>query len=420
MENTALDPISPVKQGPAGDSPGFSSALDDAMARPGQRDGVNAGRQESAESGKAVPSEAQSRPEKTTRSPAKDDAQEQVPEPETADAKQPPESTPPVAMKTGRDATPPEVTESGPDTLVPAAAEAGLDKVPVTTVATGPSGGGQLPAGVAAGSASGNAETMQAVALTPRQPAGVPQQAGPIPSMPGQAQAGAAPADSQAGQLPQGTVDGLELSAPAASSASNRVDVTLLVALWRRSVGPQADASQPAARIDPAQVAVPVTATAAHASGASTGLPTLAVDTPLSGANWQQAMGERIQWLVGQRLQGAEIRLNPAHLGPMEVKVQFHNDQANIQFLSSHQVVRDALEAALPRLRDMLNDQGVELLNVDISDRSTTGHREDAGDGSRQAAGAASPQPADEDPVPDDTRRWSTPLIDANGVDLFV
>jgi hypothetical protein len=57
---------------------------------------------------------------------------------------------------------------------------------------------------------------------------------------------------------------------------------------------------------------------------------------------------------------------------------------------------------------------------VDISDRSTTGHREDAGDGSRQAAGAAYPQPADEDPVPDDTRRWSTPLIDANGVDLFV
>ncbi len=103
---------------------------------------------------------------------------------------------------------------------------------------------------------------------------------------------------------------------------------------------------------------------------ANSALPSVSVQVPLQQANWDQALGERIQWLMGQRLQGAQIKLNPAHLGPMEVRIQMQHDQASIQFTSAHAVVRDALEAALPRLRDMFESAGVQLVNVDVSGQS--------------------------------------------------
>jgi len=51
----------------------------------------------------------------------------------------------------------------------------------------------------------------------------------------------------------------------------------------------------------------------------------------------------------------------------MEVRIQVHNDQASVQFTAQHAVVREALEAALPRLRDMFEASGVQLVDVDVS-----------------------------------------------------
>jgi flagellar hook-length control protein FliK len=117
----------------------------------------------------------------------------------------------------------------------------------------------------------------------------------------------------------------------------------------------------------------------AGAAGSSA-LPSVSVPVPFQQANWDQALGERIQWLMGQRLQGAQIKLNPAQLGPMEVRIQMQHDQASIQFTSAHAVVRDALEAALPRLRDMFESAGVQLVNVDVSGQSLA-HQQAAPEG---------------------------------------
>ncbi|MCO6412075.1 MAG: flagellar hook-length control protein FliK [Thiogranum sp.] len=100
---------------------------------------------------------------------------------------------------------------------------------------------------------------------------------------------------------------------------------------------------------------------------ATGGAPAMVVGTPVGQENWDRALSERVQWLAGQGVQRAQIRLNPAHLGPMEVRIQVQNDQATVHFTSAHAVVREALEAALPRLREMLGSSGVELVNVDVS-----------------------------------------------------
>jgi flagellar hook-length control protein FliK len=94
--------------------------------------------------------------------------------------------------------------------------------------------------------------------------------------------------------------------------------------------------------------------------------------------------------MVGNKLQGAEIRLNPAHLGPMEVRVQIQNDQASISFTAQHGLVREALEAAIPRLREMLGESGLQLNNVTVSDQSLAEQRRQEAQSSfagRSAAG---------------------------------
>jgi flagellar hook-length control protein FliK len=127
----------------------------------------------------------------------------------------------------------------------------------------------------------------------------------------------------------------------------------------------------------------------AQASGpATSALATLSVNNPLAQGDWDQALGERIQWMVNRKMQGAQIRLNPAQLGPMEVRIQVQNDQASIQFSSAHSMVREALEAALPRLRDMFDASGVELVDVDVSGQSSAGEQRAGGEDGAVARGA--------------------------------
>ena len=133
-------------------------------------------------------------------------------------------------------------------------------------------------------------------------------------------------------------------------------------------------------RTESGMAAVTSPAVQASSSPATSTLATLSVNTPLAQGNWDQALGERIQWMVNQKMQGAQIRLNPAQLGPMEVRIQVQNDQASIQFNSAHSVVREALEAALPRLRDMFDASGVELVNVDVSGQPSAGEQRAGGE----------------------------------------
>ena len=99
-------------------------------------------------------------------------------------------------------------------------------------------------------------------------------------------------------------------------------------------------------------------------------LPTTTVETPFRQPGWDQALSERVLWASNQRLQSAEIKLNPPQLGPIEVRVQMHQDQAQVSFTAQHASVREALEAALPRLREMFSANGFDLVDVNVSQHS--------------------------------------------------
>ena len=99
-------------------------------------------------------------------------------------------------------------------------------------------------------------------------------------------------------------------------------------------------------------------------------LPALPVAPRVGSAEWGGAVGEKVVWMANQSHQVAELHLNPPNLGPLEVRLTISNDQASALFVSHHSAVREAIETALPRLREMLADNGITLGNVSVGAES--------------------------------------------------
>lgn len=94
------------------------------------------------------------------------------------------------------------------------------------------------------------------------------------------------------------------------------------------------------------------------------------ISTHMQDPQWQNDFSQRVNMLARNGSQTAEIRLNPANLGPIEVRVVMNDDQASISFTAQHGAVRDAIEASLPRLREMFSASGLQLADAQVSDQS--------------------------------------------------
>ncbi len=99
----------------------------------------------------------------------------------------------------------------------------------------------------------------------------------------------------------------------------------------------------------------------------------LPMETPLQSREWKEEFGERVRWLIGQKMQTAELKINPPHLGSVDIRIQVQNDQVSVQFQAAHAMVRDALEDSLPRLREILGNSGLDLVDVDVAQHPGTG-----------------------------------------------
>ena len=114
--------------------------------------------------------------------------------------------------------------------------------------------------------------------------------------------------------------------------------------------------------------------------GEPTPTPTLGDD------GFDQAIGARLGWLADQKIGHAHIRLNPEDLGPVDVRLQMNGDKVHASFSSPHVDVRQALESSLPRLRELLGEQGFQLAHADVGnqgsgDGSPSGQAAGGGDG---------------------------------------
>lgn len=91
------------------------------------------------------------------------------------------------------------------------------------------------------------------------------------------------------------------------------------------------------------------------------------VNVPVGNAQWADEIGSRMTMMVEQGKHTASLRLSPEHLGPLEVKITMNGDQASVQFGAAHLDTRNAIENALPRLREMFAAQGLSLADANVS-----------------------------------------------------
>ena len=99
-----------------------------------------------------------------------------------------------------------------------------------------------------------------------------------------------------------------------------------------------------------------------------------AVNTAQAG--WDQALGQRLVIMARNGLENAELRLDPPQLGSVNVKLALQGDQAQLILQVANPAARDVLEGALPRLREMLGNEGLQLGSAEVAERDTgTGDR---------------------------------------------
>lgn len=90
----------------------------------------------------------------------------------------------------------------------------------------------------------------------------------------------------------------------------------------------------------------------------------------MNRGGWSEAVVDRVMWLSSQNLKSAEIQLDPQDLGRLEVRINMGQDQTQVTFASPNAGVREALEGQMHRLRDMFSQQGMNQLDVNVSDQS--------------------------------------------------
>jgi len=91
---------------------------------------------------------------------------------------------------------------------------------------------------------------------------------------------------------------------------------------------------------------------------------------PMQQSGWSEAVVDRVMVMSSQNLKSAEIQLDPAELGRLEVRISVNQEQSQVTFASPHAGVREALDAQMHRLRELFAQQGMNLMDASVSDQS--------------------------------------------------
>lgn len=88
---------------------------------------------------------------------------------------------------------------------------------------------------------------------------------------------------------------------------------------------------------------------------------------------WNQRFAEHISMLTLKGASQARIKLDPPELGPMMVRI-IHGAETQIQFTVNNPVARDLVDSGMQRLRELLEQQGFDQVNVDVREFKQESH----------------------------------------------
>lgn len=112
--------------------------------------------------------------------------------------------------------------------------------------------------------------------------------------------------------------------------------------------------------------------------------------TPVNSPDFAQALAEKVSmWVSSAKADGtmtAELHLNPAEMGPINVKISLDGQSAQVDFAAAALETRKAIEASLSTLSSALSDVGLNMTGGDVSSQTA---QQQFSQGSAQAQGGA-------------------------------
>lgn len=135
----------------------------------------------------------------------------------------------------------------------------------------------------------------------------------------------------------------------------------------------------------------------ATAAGSTASVPTASANAALTlDTAFDEALGQRLLGMAQHGRSEMRLHVHPEHLGALDIRLKMDGDAAQLSLSSPHAVVRDAVEQAVPRLRELLGEAGVDLTQVSVDARAQ--HERSARDGERRpgASEVADPNSLDD------------------------
>lgn len=114
---------------------------------------------------------------------------------------------------------------------------------------------------------------------------------------------------------------------------------------------------------------------AQQAAGLHAGEAAASLAPQVGSPAWDRALGQKIVWMVAGDQQSASLTLNPPDLGPLQVVLNVTNSTADATFIAAQPEVRHALEQAMPKLREMMNEAGIQLGQANVSTGTPNGNQ---------------------------------------------
>ena len=96
----------------------------------------------------------------------------------------------------------------------------------------------------------------------------------------------------------------------------------------------------------------------------------LTMSSALGTSGWDGEFLGRVNMLIKGGIQEAKIQLSPPEMGRLEIKVSTEGDSAKIMFSVDNIAAKDAIEQAIPRLRELLEQGGLQLAHSEVADHS--------------------------------------------------
>ncbi|MDY6982142.1 MAG: flagellar hook-length control protein FliK [Pseudomonadota bacterium] len=85
---------------------------------------------------------------------------------------------------------------------------------------------------------------------------------------------------------------------------------------------------------------------------------------------WFDDIGARVEWLTEMNIEKAELQLHPAELGQLEIQIATGEDGTTVSFVTHNNDARALIEDNMPKLRELLAQQGLRLGDSQVSQHS--------------------------------------------------